>query len=300
MLFDRGKYMAWNTLYGKALYYAGAVVVLLFRKFKAFFVLVGWYLLFLVFHTFWYYAHPRFLSPAIPALALLGAFIFQVLGDAMMKLVHRDERARAALARVFKRARDGLGRVMVVAGYVGLVLLIAAFGYLVYRSVQNANNEVKIQYKVMAGDMGGKGIPLAAAYVKQHITDDQQVAANVGPYFNFEYGRKVLYVRGVPASIPFEKVDVRAPEIVDKLAQRNVEFLVVSGIAGGPETLTMTGVPVAVLRELAAFGVTQAEVPHLKMVRYWNLSYDVYAFDRRQWGKRDVFVAVFEILPAPR
>lgn len=287
LLWQRGKLMFWDTLYVKVLFYLGAAVAL-FRKWKAFLILFGWFFLFLSFHVFWYYAHPRFLAPAIPAVALLAAYFLYSVGELAWKgLAPAGPVRRALKGRERGKAADTTAA---VGRYVAIGLVALAFCFTMYSNVVNTEHETRWQIQQMAGDMGGRAIPKAADYIMGHISPGESVATNVGPYFAWAYGGKVYYLCSVPVGCPFEPVDVEPPDLVDKLIANGVRYLVVTFRTGGTSDLDFPGVPEDARRELAATGITQDEVQHLKLVGYWSESYP---------GRKPPqgFVAVFEIVP---
>lgn len=295
LMWQRTRLLAWNTLYDKYLFYLGSAMAVL-RKRKAFFILFGWFFLFVAFHVFWYYTHPRFLTPALPAVCLLAGYFIAEGAQIVLKeftgdgWVGRMFRRHGGLAKREKSMSSESTTLMFrIVRFCGLALFALIFVGFMFQNIRNSEKETRWQIDTMAGDMGGRGIVYAVQYLKTHGGTSQTVATTVGPYFAWEYGGPVLYTRDVPVAIPFEKADVSPPDLVRKLSKKGVRFLILTNVSGGKEALIFPGVPKDVRIELAQARVEQDEVNMLKLVKYWNEYYP------GRKGSR-IFVAIFEIL----
>jgi len=312
LMVERTRLLAWNTLYDKLLFYLGSLVALL-RRWKAFLILFGWFFLFVVFHVFWYYTHPRFLAPALPAVCILaGYFLYEACSICLRAINHIWERAKgfagiqasgkgivsgaqvdkaALVCKSSSESVDGKrGKGLKLARGCIIAFFALLFCLVIFQNVRNAEHEVRWQINTMAGDMGGRAIKHAVDFFKQNGGCSQVIATTVGPYFAWEYKGPVLYTKDVPVAIPFEKADVKPPDLIRKLAERKVRYFLITNISGGKKDLIFPGVPEDARKELAQAGVRQSEVKRLRLVKYWNEYY-------RGRKPPRVFVAIFEILP---
>jgi len=93
ILKHRAKVYIWqgmsDALFSVALF-IGSVYLLVRKKWKGFFIAVGWFALFAGFHLFWYYAYERFMAPAVPAVGLVIGFLFVDLAALSWAFFARD------------------------------------------------------------------------------------------------------------------------------------------------------------------------------------------------------------------
>ena len=261
-----------------AFFYIGSAWLLVRRKWKAFLVLAGWFGLFVAFHLFWYYAYERFMAPAAPAVAIATgfllvdlAFVVRKVAGARGPLAARLEGKRGIkFAKVFTITLQAVGYT-VLAGLLVLLVVHGAF---------RANSVIAENYKAFADDHGGKGMTQAAEWLEEN-TPGALVAADAGPYFQWEYTGDVLYLRPVPWDLPVEDRDVGPPDLAGKLRERGVRYVVIGQTDNGLES------------ELQALGMGGGELKDYREVARWVNHYDYPE-------PHDLVTAVFEVLPAGR
>jgi 4-amino-4-deoxy-L-arabinose transferase-like glycosyltransferase len=281
VLKHRAKVYGWNGMSDalfSAFFYIGSVWFLVRRKWRAFLIVSGWFALFLAFHLFWYYAYERFMAPAAPAVAIAAAFLLADLAFGVRKvagtrgpLAARVEGARGArFAKGFTIALQAAGYI-VLAGLLVLLVVHGAF---------RANRVIAENYKAFADDHGGKGMAQAAEWLETN-TPGALVAADAGPYFQWEYPGDVLYLRPIPWDLPVEDRDVGPPDLASKLRERGVRYVVIGQTDKGLED------------ELQALGMGGGELKNFREVARWVNHYDYPE-------PHELTTVVFEVLPPGR
>jgi asparagine N-glycosylation enzyme membrane subunit Stt3 len=281
VLKHRAKVYGWNGMSDalfSAFFYIGSAWFLVRRKWKAFLIVSGWFGLFLAFHLFWYYAYERFMAPAAPAVAIAAGFLLVDLAAVVRKiagtrgpLAARLEGARGArFAKVFTVSLQAAGYA-VLAGLLILLVVHGAF---------RANKVIAENYKAFSDDHGGKGMVQAAEWLEKDAPG-AFVAADAGPYFQWEYPGDVIYLRPIPWDLPVEDRDVGPPDVARKLRERGVRYVVIGQTDKGLED------------ELQALGMGGGELENYREVARW-----VYHYDYPE--PHDMTTAVFEVLPSGR
>lgn len=237
-----------------ACFYAGALWCLVSRRWKAFLVVGGWFALFAAFHMLWYYTYERFMAPAAPAVALMTGFLLWRLAVGARDAVSKEGWIHDRLAKRFGSGRlKAAARPLLIAG---VVVSCCLFAVLVVHGAVRANTVTKENYLAFADDHGGSGMKDAAEWLKANAPG-KVVAADAGPYFNWVYDGDVLYTRPVPWDLPVEDRDVNAPDLVRKLYERGVRYMVVgqtdNGVDSELETLALRQVDREHIREVARF-----------------------------------------------
>ena len=284
---------AWKSLTHKVvtiLFYLGALVALI-KKRKAFMILFGWFLLFVLFHCYWYYVYERFMVPAIPAMALLVGYLFYQAVLLVEGTYRGQGRLGMFLRRVAGRLPAQLGR-GAKAGFrlTGYLLIGALFLFTIVHGTVRANAVVRENYLAFSDDHGGRAVPLAAEWLEKRVKPGEKVAADMGPFFSYEYGGEVLYVRPVPWDLPVEDFDVRPPNLVEKLRRKGVKYLVIGHTPGGFQPkLEFPGLPQPVVAELETIGIRQEEVEDLQPLVQWKKHYEFP-------GPHDLYLVIFEVL----
>ena len=281
LLKHRAKVYGWQGMSDAMFYiffYIGSAWCLARRRWKAFLVVFGWFFLFVVFHMFWYYSYERFMAPAAPAVAMMIGFLLVELATGVRYLFGSEGTFNRRLAggRMAERARRGLTVSLQLLGYAvvaGLLVMLVTHGLV------RANSVISENYRAFADDHGGKGMAQAAEWLVQNAPG-QQVAADAGPLFNWEYNADVLYVRPVPWDLPVEAGDVVAPYLTEKLYQRGVRYLVVGQTEQGVEA------------ELTTIGMRPEDLERIREVARWTNHYDYPE-------PHDLTTVIFEVLPPP-
>jgi 4-amino-4-deoxy-L-arabinose transferase-like glycosyltransferase len=269
----RLKVYGWNGMSSAAfslIFYLGAAWMLVRKRWREFFVVAGWFGMFLGFHMFWYYAYERFMAPAAPAAALAAAFLWVDLWVL----------AGGALAEdgwLAKRWKASPGARAFLKNGVRVVLILALAALLLHGALR-ADSLIEQNYRAFADDHGGKGMVQAADWLKAN-TQGRLVAVDAGPYFNWlYYPGDVLYMRPVPWDLPVEEADVSYDGALDQLHERGVRYLVVGHTEKGLDD------------ELALFGIDEAGRRRLVEKARWENKYDYPE-------PHELVTAVFEILP---
>lgn len=281
LLGSRLKAYGWNgtsdALFS-ALFYVSAVWCLIRKRWKAFLVIGGWFALFVLFHLFWYYSYERFMAPAMPAVALLIAFLLVDLAV----LAHDVFATEGPLAARMKSAVPGKARKALLTS-ARLVTWVAVAGLLVVLIIHGtvrADRVIAENYKAYADDHGGRGMVEAADWLERNAPG-QAVAVDAGPYFQWlYYPGDVLYLRPVPWDLPVEDKDVTYRSVPDQLYRRGVRYMVIGQTEKGVED------------EFSLFGITDMDRPRLREVARWVNHY-------QYPESHDLTTVIFEVLPPP-
>lgn len=167
-----------------------------------------------------------------------------------------------------------------------LVLLLALAGLLGH-GIARANTVITEQYKALADDHGGAGMKQAAEWLNANAPGEL-VAADAGPYFNWEYyPGDVLYLRAVPWDLPVEPGDVDYVDTPRRLYERGVRYVVI-GVSERP-----------VGEELTVFGMVPPYSAWLTPVASWVNHYEFKAGGREFAKPVDVQTVIFEVKPPP-
>lgn len=277
VLKHRLKAYGWNGMSDaafSALFYLGALWLLVRRKWKGFLVTAGWFALFLFMHLFWYYAYERFMAPAIPAVALVISFLFVDL--AML--------ARSAFAppgpvsgKTGDRPGRRAGRRPLALAAVWLALA-AGFGLLLLHGTARAVTVIEHNYLAFSDDHGGRGMAQAADWLNANAPG-QVVACDAGPYFNWLYHPgDVVYLRPVPWDLPVEPGEIPYVDVPTRLYERGIRYMVVGQTEEGLD------------KELELFGVTGSMAERLRPVASWENEYRFPSPHRLE-------TVIFEVLP---
>jgi len=303
ILKHRAKVYVWNGMSDalfSGLFLVGSAWALVRKKWKLFFVAVGWFALFAGFHLFWYYAYERFMAPAVPAVGLIIGFLFvdaaglswaffKADGWVARKVTGRSVAAEAAPAPTDEISSDnaerlsgqpsrGLAISLRAAQVVCLVLIAALLAVTVGHGLARADEVIKQNYLAFADDHGGAGMKQAADWLNQNAPG-QLVAADAGPYFEWlYYPGDVLYMRPVPWDLPVEPADIVYTDVPRNLYDRGVRYLVIGQTEKGVED------------ELTIFGITGQFRKFVRPVVQWVNHYD---FPE----PHDLTTAIFEVLP---
>lgn len=304
VLKHRVKVYGWNGMSDaafSAFFYLGSLWCLVRRRYKEFGIVAGWFALFLFMHLFWYYAYERFMAPAVPAVALMTAFLLVDLATGARKFfaedgwVSRKLSGKSLEGRLLSRpessmkepsargsARAGKHAALLssarVLSYMALAMVLIA---LVTHGVVRANTVLEENYKAFADDHGGAGMKQAADWIEANAPG-QPVAVDAGPYFNWlYYPGEVLYMRPVPWDLPVEDGDVTYTGALQQLYGRGVRYLVIGQTEKGADD------------ELKVFGIVGGQQQRLRRVARWVNHYE---FPE----PHDLETVIFEVLPPPR
>lgn len=272
LLKHRFKVYGWEGMSTSLFYvyfYPAALFCLVRKKWRPFLIGGTWFAAFVLFHMFWYYDYERFMAPATPAVALFIGFMLVELVMLAWKGFGPGGKYREQLGD-FASAAATVTACVVVSG---LLILLVGHGLV------RADSVIKTNYQAFADDHGGEGMVQAADWLDENAPGET-VAVDAGPYFCWEYGGDVLYVRPVPWDLPVEDRDVEAPELVLKLHQRGVRYLVVGQTEDGVDA------------ELVTLGMRPEDLAHLREVARWE---NTYGFPE----PHVLTTAIFEVLPYP-
>ncbi|MDD5447674.1 MAG: glycosyltransferase family 39 protein [Actinomycetota bacterium] len=233
------------------LFYGSCAWAFLRKRWKPLLILVVWFGVFAGFHVLWHYPYERFMAPAVPALAVMVAFLFVDFLTVSWGFLKRRERRRRKFSAVYTGAE------MLV-----VILIIASLGFVVARSIARSDAIITPHYKALADDHGGKGMRQAAEWLLYNAPGSV-VGVDAGPLFAWEYHPgKVLYLRPVPWDLPVEGEDVSPPRLLSKLREKDVDYLVIGQTERGVQS------------ELLEIGFTPDEIKELKMVKRFVNHYD--------------------------
>jgi len=260
-------FLSMSSLIFSVFFYLGALVCLLLRKWKAFFIVGGWFALYVVFHMAWYYTYERFMAPAVPAVALFCALL-------IVAVFRYSYKAPEILKRRAKDGKKSLASAGKAIRWVGCTVAVALLGVLLVVGMFAASRTITTDAQAFADDHGGKGMKQASDWLHAHAPG-AIVGVDAGPYFDWLYGGGVLYTRPVPWDLPVEDRDVDGPHPVEMLWERGAEYMVVgqteNGVAAELTTLSIRPEELSRLSEVAKFenGYTVGkDHPHLTTVVY--------------------------------
>lgn len=238
----------------QTLMYLGAFLALLKKKWKPFLILALYFSCFVFFHMFWYYTYERFMAPAcVVAAVFIGFLLAELYG-----LIYKTNRRTSSLPEGrFHVRTNGLS---VLRRTLALLFVFAAISSILVHSIARANRVIRENYLAFADDHGGAGMVDAARWFSRHAPGET-VAVDAGPYFCWLHEGDVLYVRPVPWDLPVEDRDVDAPDIVKKLHERGVRYLLIGQTDEGLEA------------ELETLSITQEERKSLKKIAGWRHRY---------------------------
>lgn len=226
------------------MFYGSWVWALLRKRWKPLLVLAIWFGVFAGFHVLWHYPYERFMAPAVPALAVMVAFLFVDFLAVSSGFLGRRRRRKRKFPAVYT-----------AAGILVVVVMIAALGFVVARSIAKSDDIITPHYKALADDHGGKGMKQAAEWLLRNAPGSV-VGVDAGPLFAWEYHPgKILYLRPVPWDLPVEDRDVSPPGLLSKLREKDADYLVIGQTEKGVQS------------ELLEIGFTADEIKELKMVK---------------------------------
>jgi 4-amino-4-deoxy-L-arabinose transferase-like glycosyltransferase len=285
VLKHRVKVYGWNGMSDaafSALFGLGAAWCLVRRRFKQFLIVAGWFVLFLGFHLFWYYAYERFMAPAVPAVGLMIGFLFVDLAYTARTVFAADGWVSKKLSRqpVGEPVTGGAAkaRYLPAVRAVCYCALAAALIALVLHGALRADTATMNDAKAFSDDHGGQGMKQAAAWLNTNAPG-RLVASDAGPFFNWlYYPGDVLYMRPIPWDLPVEDQDVSWEDTPGQLYRRGVRYLVLGQTEKGVED------------ELVVFGIVGRYREQLREVASWVNHYD---FPE----PHDLTTVVFEVLP---
>jgi hypothetical protein len=248
-------FLSMSSLIFSVFFYLGAVVCLLMRKWKAFFIVGGWFALYVVFHMAWYYTYERFMAPAVPAVALFCALlvvaVFRYSYKAPEILKRREKSDKKRPASAGKAIR-----------WVGCTVAVASLVVLLVVGMFAASRTINTDAQAFADDHGGKGMQQASDWLHANAPG-AIVGVDAGPYFDWLYDGGVLYTRPVPWDLPVEDRDVDGPHPVEMLWERGASYMVVGQ--------TENGVPT----EIATISIRNEELSRLREVARFDNDYTV-------------------------
>ncbi|MBN2169055.1 MAG: glycosyltransferase family 39 protein [Actinobacteria bacterium] len=275
ILKHRVKVYGWNGMSDalfSAGFYLGSAWCLIRKKYKAFLIIGGWFALFVIFHLFWYYSYERFMTPAVPAVALMMSFLLVDLATIIYKACGKDGFLASRWKGAPKPALTGFR-------FIGIAVLAGCLVFVMWHGIARADKIIAMDYKAFSDDHGGQGMREAADWLDENFPGET-VAVNAGPFFAWEYDTgKVLYLRDVPWDLPVEKKDFEWDDVLGRLEEEGVRFIVVGETEQPFE------------QELDTFDIRGEDRARLKEVGRWLDYYD-YPEPHEQT------TVIFEILPA--
>ncbi len=229
------------------LMYLGAFAALLKKRWKPFLILALYFTCFVFFHMLWYYTYERFMAPASVVGTLFTGFLLAEVYSLIRK-------AREKTINLSEGGSSQGNNLAFLRNMLALVFVIAAVSSILAHFIARSNRVIRENYLAFADDHGGAGMVDAARWFAQNAPGET-VAVDAGPYFCWLHEGDVLYVRPVPWDLPVEDRDVDAPDMVKKLYERGVRYLLVGqtddGLEAEFETLAITFEERKSLKEIA-------------------------------------------------